>query len=115
MVNESKEESELQYELFLESLVKIVKLLGREQQDDVLQVITTIIVATRFDPELKDMYYSEFKELYTDFKGEEGAKEEIYFLTGRKELGSIERLKYLTMWYDKAVKEGLYEGSNVLH
>lgn len=62
-----------------------------------------------FDPDLKNIYYEEFELIFGD-SGEEEAVEDMLFHIGREDEGSVERLKYLTMWYDKRVKEGLYSG-----
>lgn len=62
-----------------------------------------------FDPDLKAIYYEEFEEIFGD-SGEEEATEELMFLIGREGEGSVEKLKYLSLWYNMRVKKGLYSG-----
>ncbi len=80
-----------------------------EQQDAILERLNTIKVETRVDKNTKLAYYEEFNEVYGDF-GEEDVISDMTFLSGRYDICSIERLKYLSMWYDLRVEKGLYEG-----
>ena len=99
-----------QYQPFVESLYTIFKGLSPTDQDEILFNLNKIIIGSRINPELRDMYNEEFEEVYGDL-GELEAIEEITFLVGRSDLGSIERLKYITQWYDTRVAQNLYIGS----
>ena len=109
---ESKWQKGLQYDSFLDILFTIFGDLESKDQDLILEKLNTIKIQTSVDIESQKDYYIEFYEVFGDF-GEEDTISELMFLTGRKDLGSIERLKYLTMWYDMRVEKGLYEGMNL--
>ena len=99
-------------QLFVNSIINYFLSVDKKEQDDIIHKLNVLKVQENIDPKLKKEYNAEFDDLYDDIDAEDAALEEIDYLTGREDLGSIERLKYLTEWFDAKVAKGLFESRN---